>query len=74
VRNRFHRLFHSVDVEKVRGQTTGFQAELLKIHDRVAAIDAELKQRRLWGGGVVALLLCCGIVALLIFRSYRAER
>jgi hypothetical protein len=74
LRNRFHRLFHNVDVERVRSQTTGFRAELGKIRERVAAIEAELKRRKLWGGGVVALLVTCGILALLLFKSYRDER
>jgi hypothetical protein len=70
LRNRFHRLFHSVDVEKVRGQTSGFDAELGKIRDRVAVIEAELARRKLWGAGVVALLVVGGILALLLHRSY----
>jgi hypothetical protein len=71
VRNRFHRLFHSVEVEKVRSQSAGFQAELGKINVRVAAIQADLKRRKLWGGIVIALLVCWGILGLLIYKSYR---
>lgn len=73
LRNRFHRLFHSVDAEKVRSQTVGFQAELGKIREQVAAIEAELKRRRLWGGIMVALLVIWGVLALLLFKSYRKE-
>ncbi len=73
LRNSFHRLFHNVDVEKVRSQTAGFQTELAKIHARLAAIEGELARRKLWGGAVVALLVCCGILALLIYKSYREE-
>lgn len=70
LRNRFHRLFHSVEVEKVRSQTAGFQAELAKITDRIAAIEVELKRRKLWGIAVVALLAVWGVLALLLHRSY----
>jgi cytochrome c554/c'-like protein len=73
LRNRFHRLFHSVDVEKVRGQTSAVQADLTKIRERVAAVEAELKHRKFWGGIVVVALVCCGILSLLIYRSYRRE-
>jgi hypothetical protein len=73
VRNRFHRLFHSVEVEKVRSQTAGFQADLEKIRDRVAAIRTEQQRRKVWGGVVIGLLLCSGITALLIYKSYRKE-
>ena len=74
VRNRFHRLFHSVDVEKVRSRSAGFQGELGKILDRVGAIEADLSRRKFWGGIVVVLLVCWGILGLLIFKSYRDER
>ena len=73
LRNSFHRLFHNVDVEKVRSQSAGFQTELRKIHARLAAIESELARRKIWGGVVVALLICCGILALLIYKSYREE-
>ena len=73
LRNRFHRLFHSVDVEKVRSQTAGFQTELGKISGRVAEIESKLNRRKLWGGAMVALLVGCGILSLLIYRSYRKE-
>jgi hypothetical protein len=73
LRNRFHRLFHSVDVEKVRSQTADFQTELLKISGRIAAIEAELKHRKFWGGIVVAMLVVWGILALLLFKTYREK-
>jgi Cytochrome c3 len=71
LRNRFHRLFHNVDVEKVRSQSAGFQGELRTIRARVDAIDRELRQRKLWGGGVVALLILSGLVALLLHKTYQ---
>lgn len=73
LRNDFHRLFHSVDVEKVRNQTAGFQQELGKIRDRVAAIEAELTRRKLWGGAAVALLALGGVLALLLHKTYLDE-
>ncbi len=73
LRNRFHRLFHSVDVEKVRSQTAGFQTELAKIRSQVSSIENELHMRKIWGGIAVVLLLCGGLLALLIHRTYRRE-
>ncbi len=74
LRNRFHRLFHSVDLQKVSSQNAEFQTELAKIHGRVAAIEDELDRRKLWGGAAVGILVCLGIVALFIFKSYREEK
>lgn len=73
LRNEFHRLFHSVEVEKVRRQTAGFQQRLGQISDRVSAISDRLEQRKFWGGIVIALLAVGGILALLIYKTYREE-
>lgn len=73
LRNRFHRIFHTVNVEKVRSQTAGFQAELAKIGGRIAEIEAGLDTRKVRGGIAVALFICGGILALLIYRTYKVE-
>jgi len=73
VRNQFHRLFHSVDVEKVRSQTAVFGQDLDKIQKKVDAIQQELGQRKLWGGVVVVVLIMAGLCALLIHKSYQEE-
>jgi hypothetical protein len=73
LRNRFHRLFHNVDVEKVRHQTAGFQAELGKIRGRIDTIENKLKLRKVWGGAIVLLLLLGGVLALRLHKSYRDE-
>jgi hypothetical protein len=73
LRNDFHRLFHSVDVEKVRSQTADFQQKLGNIRNQGAAIEEELAQRKLWGGGAVALLVLGGILALLLHKAYLDE-
>jgi len=73
LRNEFHRLFHSVEVEKVRSQTTGFQQKLGKIRDHVSTIEDRLARRKFWGGIAVALLVVGGILALLIYKTYREE-
>ena len=73
LRNEFHRLFHSVDVEKVRGQTASFQQELDRIGGDVTAIENELVRRKMWGGGVVVLLVLGGILAMLLHKAYMEE-
>jgi hypothetical protein len=69
-RTAFHRLFHSVDVEKVRQQTSGFRQKLGEIQGRAATVEQQLDRRKLWGGGAVALLLLGGLAALLLHRTY----
>jgi hypothetical protein len=70
LRNAFHRLFHSVEVEKVRQQTAGFRQKLGEVRAKVDGVERQLARRRLWGGGAVALLLLGGMAALLLHRTY----
>ena len=71
LRNEFHRLFHSVDVEKVRSRTAGFQQRLGKINNRVTAVENQLADRKFWGGIVVVLLALGGILALILHKTYK---
>ena len=73
LRNRFHRVFHSVDVRKVRQETGGVQAELSKLEGEIKAIDTTLGQRKLWGSVVIALLVLLGVVFLLVRKTYEEE-
>jgi hypothetical protein len=72
-RNRFHRTFHGVDVERVRAETTGVQAELSKINAAVAAIETTLGQRKLWGSVVIGLFILAGVIFLLVRKAYEEE-
>jgi hypothetical protein len=73
LRNDFHRLFHSVDIEKVRRETGQFNGRLDGMATRLETIDAELHRRRVVGGLVVAGLAVAGILLLLVRRTYREE-
>jgi hypothetical protein len=73
LRNRFHRVFHSVEVEKVRAETGGVQAELATIQAEVDAYDRQFAQRKLWGGIAVGLMLLLGVVLLQVRHTYAEE-
>lgn len=72
-RNRFHRLFHSVDVDKIRQQSAAVQSELGKVRQHISDIEQELQMRKRVGAVVIALLVLGGIVALLIRKTYEEE-
>jgi nitrate/TMAO reductase-like tetraheme cytochrome c subunit len=72
-RNRFHSIFHEVDVERVRQETAGVQSELGKIAKQVTAIDTTLGERKLWGSVVISLFILVGIVFLLVRKAYEEE-
>ncbi len=72
-RNRFHRIFHSVDVEKVKEHTGDVQSKLENVGRQIAGIEGELFNRKLIGGGVVALFLLSGVVAWLVRKTYEED-
>lgn len=72
-RNRFHQLFHGVDVDLVRAETADVQAELRKIGTEVAAIDTTVGQRKLWGSAVIGLFVLAGVIFLLVRKAYEEE-
>jgi nitrate/TMAO reductase-like tetraheme cytochrome c subunit len=72
-RNTFRRLFHSVDIEKIRTETQQIDADLGETRATIAGLEESLGNRKLAGGAVVLLLLLGGVVALLIRRSYHDE-
>lgn len=72
-RNSFHRIFHGVDVERVRQQTTDVQAEVNKINDEIAEIDSTLGERKLWGSVVISLFILAGVIFLLVRKAYEEE-
>lgn len=75
VRNEFHRLFHTIDVERIRHHTAEFGRRLSALEDRLGVLDREQSRRRLLGGVVVGLLvLLTGLLAALRLSYQREER
>ena len=59
VRNRFHTLFHDVNVERVKAESTQINAELARLDRDLKVIEEERAKRKVVGGVVIfgALLL-----------------
>ena len=72
-RNSFHRIFHGVDVERVRAETADVQAEVGKIRSEVAEIDTTIQERKLWGSVVLGLFILAGVIFLLVRKAYEEE-
>jgi len=73
LRNDFHRLFHSVDVEQVRQQTAKFQERAAAIRSEVDKIQETLHQRKLWGALAAGLLLFSSALCFLLRKTYHEE-
>lgn len=73
LRNSFHRTFHSVNVEKVKSRTSGFQGTLSAIGGRISTLENAIARREFWGGIATLLLACGGVLAFLIFSTYRGD-
>jgi len=72
-RNEYHRLFHSVEVERVNQGTAAVQASLGEVQAEVAGIHADLGSRKLWGGIAIILLVVAGGLSLLLRRTYHEQ-
>ena len=73
LRNRFHRAFHTVKIERIREQTGPVLEGLDKLREEIAAIESDLGQRKFWGSVAIALLVVAGILFFLIRRTYEDE-
>ncbi len=72
-RNSFRRVFHSVNMDRIKAQLAEFDGELTETADKVAAYEASLGQRKLVGGVIVLLLLLGGCIAMIMRRSYHQQ-
>lgn len=72
-RNTFHRLFHSVDVKKIRKRTGEVEKKLDAIRDHISRIEKRLSQRRKAGTLVVAALLLAALLFAYLRRTYSIE-
>jgi len=69
-RNRYHSLFHEVDVAKVRNESARIAGELNGIKASLDAIDAEFDKRRTIGAFAVAAALLAAILLHLLHKTY----
>ncbi len=72
-RNSFRRIFHTVNMDKIKAQKAEVADKLQGTKAAIADYESILGKRKLAGGVVVLLLLLGGAIALLIRRSYHDE-
>jgi hypothetical protein len=68
VRNRFHTLFHNVNVELVKKESTQIQADLKKIQTALDTLDDSQRKRRIAGAAAVSFMLLFAL-ALHLFKK-----
>lgn len=73
VRNRFHTLFHDVDVEKVKRESGDIRGELQKLSATLAGIDDQHRKRKLAGAAVIGGALLAALLCHLLKKSYDRE-
>jgi formate-dependent nitrite reductase cytochrome c552 subunit len=69
-RNRFHSLFHNVDVKKVTDESAGIKAELKKLETSLKTLDDRQGRRRLAGALAVAVALAGALAAHLLRKTF----
>jgi hypothetical protein len=70
VRNRFHTLFHNVNVELVKKESARIQEELKKIEGVLATLDDSHRKRKLAGAVAVPFMLLVALVLHLLRKTY----
>lgn len=72
-RNSFRRLFHTVNLDKIRTQKAKVEDDLSETKAAILDYENTLSQRKMVGGGLVLLLLLGGCIALLIRKTYTED-
>lgn len=70
LRNRFHSLFHEVNVDKVRSESSQIIDELKKLDADLQAIDASQGKRKIAGAIAVAGALLAALLLYLLKKTY----
>lgn len=70
LRNRFHSLFHNVNVEAVKMESARIQAELKKIRSVLEAWDETGRKRKLAGAAAVSAMLLMALLAHLLRKTF----
>jgi Cytochrome c3 len=70
IRNRFHTLFHEVDVEKVKAASAQICDELNKLDAELAKVAEQHQKRKLAGGVVVGVALLAALLFHFLRKTY----
>lgn len=70
VRNRFHTLFHNVNVELVKKESAGIQADLKKISAVLDRLDDSRQKRMLAGAAAVSVMLLIALLLHLLRKTF----
>lgn len=70
VRNRFHTLFHNVNVELVKQESAGIQADLKKISVVLDRLDDARQKRTVAGAVAVSVMLLIALVLHLLRKTF----
>ena len=70
LKNRYHRLFHNVDVTRVIGESAAIGKELDEQRTFVTDRQHEHQRRKVWGAVAIGLMLLVALVCHLLKKTY----
>lgn len=70
IRNRFHTLFHNVNVDLVKKESAQIQADLKKIREALDRLDDAGEKRKIAGAAAVSLMLLLALVLHLFRKTF----
>lgn len=71
--NDSHRLFHTIEVEKVRNETAAFLQRGAGIREEIQAIQDELGDRKLLGIAAAGMLFLLSLICFMIRKTYKQD-
>jgi len=73
LRNDYHRIFHSVDVDQVVRETDAFQQRLDELSALASSNQDDLGQRKIFGGVIILLFVVAGVLLLMLKKTFEVE-
>jgi hypothetical protein len=70
LRNSYHSLFHNVDIETVKRESTRIQAELKKIQGVLAGWEETNQKRKIAGAVAISVMLLIALLAHLLRKTF----
>ena len=70
IRNTYHRLFHEVNTNRVKSESSKLQGELAKLDHTLQKLDEQRAKRKITGAFVVAGALVAALLFYLLRKTY----
>ncbi len=71
LKNRYHRLFHEINLKRIEQESKAIRNDLVKIQDFVQKITENQQQRKLSGSIVIGIFLLISLLCYLMRKTFK---